>query len=161
MLSSAADSRVSTDPLQYIEGRGKLVDAHTVDVGGKRITARHILSELQTHRTCRFAMSGMSGTPRSRTLPFVSHTEAVQADAHKPACSAASATVGGPQLTPRPLLATLACPAAVATGARAFVPKFEGSEHCVISDNALEIQEVRFMSARVVFAQSTISSVGG
>lgn len=31
---------------------------------------------------------------------------------------------------------------AVATGARAFVPKFEGSEHCIISDNALEIQEV-------------------
>ncbi len=42
---STADTRVSTDPLQYIEGRGKLVDAHTVDVGGKRITARHILSE--------------------------------------------------------------------------------------------------------------------
>lgn len=31
--------------MQYIEGRGKLVDAHTVDVGGKRVTARHILSE--------------------------------------------------------------------------------------------------------------------
>ncbi|KAI7845496.1 hypothetical protein COHA_001042 [Chlorella ohadii] len=59
--------------VDYIEGRGKLVDAHTVDVGGKRITARHIL---------------------------------------------------------------------IATGARAFVPQFEGSEHCVISDNALEIQEV-------------------
>jgi glutathione reductase (NADPH) len=59
--------------VEYIEGRGKLVDAHTVYVGGKRVTARHIL---------------------------------------------------------------------IATGARAFVPKFEGSELCIISDNALEIQEV-------------------
>lgn len=61
-------------PLQYIEGRGKLVDAHTVDVGGRRVTARNIL---------------------------------------------------------------------IATGARAFVPPFEGHEHCIISDNALEVPEVR------------------
>ena len=60
-------------PPQYIEGRGKLVDAHTVDVGGKRVTAKNIL---------------------------------------------------------------------VATGARAFVPTFEGSELCMISDDALEVQEV-------------------
>lgn len=31
----------------------------------------------------------------------------------------------------------------VATGARAFVPSFEGSEHCIISDDALELPEVR------------------
>lgn len=28
---------------QLIEGRGRIVDAHTVDVGGKRYTAKHIL----------------------------------------------------------------------------------------------------------------------
>ncbi|KAL4430036.1 hypothetical protein ABPG77_004406 [Micractinium sp. CCAP 211/92] len=59
--------------VEYIEGRGKLVDAHTVDVGGRRVTARNIL---------------------------------------------------------------------IATGARAFVPSFEGHEHCIISDNALEVPEV-------------------
>ena len=58
---------------QYIEGRGTLLDAHTVDVGGRRVTARNIL---------------------------------------------------------------------IATGARAFVPKFEGSELCEISDHALEVPEV-------------------
>lgn len=31
----------------------------------------------------------------------------------------------------------------VATGARAFVPSFEGSELCMISDDALEVKEVR------------------
>lgn len=64
---------------QYIEGRGKLVDAHTVDVGGRRVTARNIL---------------------------------------------------------------------IATGARAFVPPFEGHELCIISDNALEVPEVRRLVAQ-------------
>lgn len=59
--------------VEMIEGRGVLVDAHTVEVAGRRITAKNIL---------------------------------------------------------------------IATGARAFVPKFEGSELCIISDNALEIPEV-------------------
>lgn len=59
--------------VDYIEGRGRLVDAHTVDVGGKTVTARNIL---------------------------------------------------------------------IATGARAFVPPFEGSDLCMISDNALEVQKV-------------------
>lgn len=31
----------------------------------------------------------------------------------------------------------------IATGGRAHVPKFEGSELCIISDNALEVQQVR------------------
>ncbi len=59
--------------LQYIEGRGRLVDAHTVEVAGRTVTAKHIL---------------------------------------------------------------------IATGARAFVPGFEGSELCIISDDALELPEV-------------------
>lgn len=59
--------------VEYIEGRGQLVDAHTVKVGDRTVTARNIL---------------------------------------------------------------------VATGARAFVPSFEGSELCMISDNALEVTEV-------------------
>lgn len=58
---------------QFIEGRGRLVDAHTVEVGGKKYTAQNIL---------------------------------------------------------------------VATGARAFVPKFEGSEHCIVSDHILEVPKV-------------------
>jgi glutathione reductase (NADPH) len=69
--------------LQYIEGRGRLVDQHTVEVNGKRVTARNIL---------------------------------------------------------------------VATGARAFVPKFEGSEHCIISDDALELPEVRVVGMRGALA---------
>ena len=60
-------------PVQYIEGRGRLVDAHTVQVGDRTVTARNIL---------------------------------------------------------------------IATGARAFVPPFEGAELCMISDNALEVAEV-------------------
>lgn len=58
---------------QFIEGRGKIVDAHTVEVDGQRFTAKNIL---------------------------------------------------------------------VATGARAFVPDFPGSEHCIISDHVLELDEV-------------------
>lgn len=42
--------------------------------------------------------------------------------------------VGGRRVTARHIL--------VATGARAFVPRFPGSEHCIISDNALELAEV-------------------
>ncbi|EFN56560.1 hypothetical protein CHLNCDRAFT_34977 [Chlorella variabilis] len=59
--------------VEYIEGRGRLVDAHTVQVGDRTVTARNIL---------------------------------------------------------------------IATGARAFVPPFEGAELCMISDNALEVAEV-------------------
>lgn len=59
--------------VDYVEGRGKLLDAHTIEVADRRIRARNIL---------------------------------------------------------------------VATGSRAFVPSFEGSELAVISDHALAIQEV-------------------
>lgn len=43
--------------------------------------------------------------------------------------------VGGRRVTARNIL--------IATGARAFVPPFEGHELCIISDNALEVPEVR------------------
>lgn len=59
--------------VDYVEGRGVIVDPHTVQVAGKRITAKNIL---------------------------------------------------------------------VATGARAFIPEFEGSELAIISDNALAIPDV-------------------
>ena len=59
--------------VEMIEGRGMIVDAHTVQVAGRTVTAKNIL---------------------------------------------------------------------VATGARAFVPTFDGSEHCIISDNALEVTAV-------------------
>lgn len=49
--------------------------------------------------------------------------------------------VAHPSLAAHPSLVAHPSVTAVATGARAFVPKFEGSEHCVISDHALEIQE--------------------
>ena len=55
----------------YVEGRGSLVDAHTVAVGGKTYTARHVL---------------------------------------------------------------------LATGGRAWVPDFPGAEHCIISDQALDLE---------------------
>ncbi|KAL6771736.1 GSR2 [Auxenochlorella protothecoides x Auxenochlorella symbiontica] len=66
-------SLLSNANVDFIEGRGRLVDAHTVEVGGKKYTAQNIL---------------------------------------------------------------------VATGARAFVPKFEGSEHCIVSDHILEVPKV-------------------
>ncbi|KAH7620434.1 putative Glutathione reductase, chloroplastic [Nannochloris sp. 'desiccata'] len=59
--------------VEMIEGRGVIVDPHTVEVAGRRVTAKNIL---------------------------------------------------------------------VATGAKAFVPKFEGSELAIISDHALEVTEV-------------------
>ena len=42
--------------------------------------------------------------------------------------------VAGQRITARNIL--------IGTGARAFVPPFEGHEHCIISDNALELPEV-------------------
>lgn len=59
--------------MQFIEGRGRLLDAHTVAIGDRVLTARHIL---------------------------------------------------------------------IATGARAFVPKFDGHELCIVSDNVLELDKV-------------------
>lgn len=59
--------------VQYIEGRGKLIDGHTVEVAGQRYSAKHIV---------------------------------------------------------------------IATGGRAFTPAFDGSEHCINSDYALELPKV-------------------
>lgn len=59
--------------VEYFEGKGTIIDPHTVEVAGKRHTARHIV---------------------------------------------------------------------IATGGRAFVPDVPGKEHCMISDNALELEQV-------------------
>jgi glutathione reductase (NADPH) len=72
-LNGVYGTLLKNSGVNVIEGRGVLVDAHTVEVAGRRVTARNIL---------------------------------------------------------------------VATGARAFVPQFEGSERCIISDNALELPAV-------------------
>eukprot|EP00887_Chlorella_sp_A99_P007110 scaffold2.g7110.t1 len=77
--------------VDYIEGRGRLLDAHTVEVAGRRVTARHVL---------------------------------------------------------------------VATGARAFVPAFPGAEHCIISDNALEISEASSNDRPMGFVPKSIAVVG-
>jgi len=66
-------SLLKNSGVEMHEGRGVLVDAHTVEVAGRRITAKNVL---------------------------------------------------------------------IATGARAFVPKFDGSDLTIISDNALELTEV-------------------
>jgi glutathione reductase (NADPH) len=72
-LNGVYDKLLNGSGVDIIEGRGVVVDPHTVEVSGRRVTARNIL---------------------------------------------------------------------IATGARAFVPKFEGSELAIISDHALELPEV-------------------
>lgn len=72
-LNGIYDKMLKNSGVEMIEGRGVIVDPHTIEVAGRRVTAKNIL---------------------------------------------------------------------VATGARAFVPKFEGSELAIISDNALEVTEV-------------------
>lgn len=46
--------------VELIEGRGRLLDAHTVDIGGRRVTAEHILI-------------GVGGWPRQPTFPGAEH----------------------------------------------------------------------------------------
>lgn len=72
-LNNIYDTMLKNSGVEYFEGKGTIVDPHTVEVAGKRHTARHIV---------------------------------------------------------------------IATGGRAFVPDIPGREHCMISDNALEIEQV-------------------
>lgn len=72
-LNGIYSNLLKNSGVEFIEGRGRLVDPHTVEVDGKQYMARHIV---------------------------------------------------------------------VATGGRAFVPTFPGSEHTIISDNVLELQEI-------------------
>ena len=72
-LNGVYNNLLKNSGVEYIEGRGTIIDPHTVEVAGRRVTAKNIV---------------------------------------------------------------------VATGARAFVPKFEGSDLAIISDNALEVPEV-------------------
>ena len=72
-LNGVYNSLLEKSGVDFIEGRGVIVDPHTVDVAGRRVTAKNIL---------------------------------------------------------------------VATGARAYVPRFEGSELAIISDHALELTQV-------------------
>jgi glutathione reductase (NADPH) len=72
-LNGIYNTMLKNSGVEYIEGRGKLLDAHTVEVAGRRFTARNIV---------------------------------------------------------------------IATGARAHVPTFEGSDLAIISDLALEVPKV-------------------
>lgn len=72
-LNGIYENLLENSGVEMIQGRGVIVDPHTVEVAGKRITAKNIV---------------------------------------------------------------------IATGAKAFVPEFEGSELSIISDHALELKEV-------------------
>lgn len=72
-LNGIYDNLLKNSGVEMIEGRGVIVDPHTVEVAGRRVTAKNIL---------------------------------------------------------------------IATGARAFVPKFDGDDLAIISDNALEVPEI-------------------
>lgn len=72
-LNGVYENLLKNAGVEMIEGRGVLVDPHTVEVAGRRVTAKNIV---------------------------------------------------------------------IATGAKAFVPKFEGSELAIISDHALELEEI-------------------
>lgn len=124
-------SLLNNSGVDYIEGRGRLVDAHTVDVGrqgpaegGRGGTAPAAAAPpCCVCPACNAGWLGWLGVELMR-LPAV---------LPPPACRRPQ--VGGRRVTARNIL--------IATGARAFVPPFPGAEHCIISDNALEVQEVR------------------